>query len=314
MTDNTLLSRTAESLFWLSRYVERADSTARLVEMGLRMAMLPGGGARKDWRSVAVATGCLDMFENADAITEKAVVATLLLDAENPSSIRSCLEQARSNARAARNALTREMWEAVNDGWRKLEQMSTDDVARDLPAVLDWVKSRAAMIRGASTTTMLRDDGYLFLGLGGHLERADMTLRLLDVKSYVLLPETEVVGGGRDHHQWTSVLHATSAIRAYHYVYRSDYSPGQIADFLILNRQFPRSVIFCYDRMCHCLDNLSRSHGTASACKTTADETMTTLSRMQVGEIYRIGLHEFVGETIGRTRRLGAEITETFHF
>lgn len=309
-----LLSRTAESLYWLSRYVERADSTARLIEMGNRMAMLPGAYSQQEWRSVARASGCLDAFDDPDGITEAAIIKTLLLDKDNPSSIRACLENARANAKSARTSLTIAMWGALNDGWRKLELMDAAEVQRDLPAVLDWVKARGAMIRGSSTSTMLRDDAYSFLGLGGYVERADMTLRLLDVKSYVLLPETEVVGGGRDHHQWTSVLHATSAVRSYHHVYRSDYSPGKIADFLILNPQFPRSVMFSFQKIRHCLQLLSESHGVELECTATAGKMLNDLKQLKVGEIFRDGLPEFVHDAIGQTNQLGSEISQAFHF
>ncbi|MEM7745298.1 MAG: alpha-E domain-containing protein, partial [Pseudomonadota bacterium] len=188
-------------------------------------------------------------------------------------------------------------------------------VLRDLPGVLDWVKLRGATIRGASTSTMLRNDNYLFLGLGGYIERADMTLRLLDVKSYLLLPEMDVVGGGRDHHQWTSVLHATSAVRAYHHVYRGDYSPWNIADFLILNARFPRSVAFSYSKIEKSLAMLSETYGGEEhACHGTAREAVRQLKHLQMGEIFRQGLHEFVRSTIGTTRRLNSEIYEAYHF
>lgn len=312
IADRILLSRTAESLYWLGRYVERADSTARLIEMGYRMAMLPGSFSRDEWRSVASASGCHDCFEDEAPVTEAAIIRTLMLDIENPSSIRSCLERARANGRSVRTALTMQTWEALNDGWRRLELMDAGTVQRDLPGVLDWVKARAALIRGAVHGTMLRNDGYQFLTLGGFIERADMTLRLLDVKSYVLLPETEVAGGGRDHYQWTSVLHATSALRAYHHVYRGDYSPETIADFLILNRGFPRSVAFCHAEIAQTLGALSEGYGELHDCNRTAAQMIEDLGKLRMGEIFRFGLHEFVLEAIGRTHRLGTEIYRAY--
>jgi len=314
MTDRTLLSRTAENIYWLARYVERADSTARLIEMGYRMGMIPGGRPALEWRSVAAASGCLDAFEDPEGITEAAIVRTLILDAENPSSIRACLERARTNGRSVRTVLTTPLWETLNDGWRKLELMDPIEAQRDLPSVLDWVKQRGLNIRGASTSTMMRDDNYLFLGLGGYVERADMTLRLLDVKSYLLLPEMDVVGGGRDHHQWTSVLHATSAVRAYHHARLGDYSPWNIADFLILNRRFPRSVAFSFAKIGRCLDLLADTYGEAHACNRTAYQTVAEFRQLQMGEIFRRGLHEFVRDMIIRTQRLNAEIYEAYHF
>ncbi len=132
------------------------------------------------------------------------------------------------------------------------------------------------------------------------------------MKSYVLLPETDVVGGGRDHHQWTSVLHATSALRAYHHVYRGDYSPETIADFLILNRQFPRSVAFCYAELGKTLDALSAGYGEVHDCNRTAAKMTEDLGSLRMGEIFRVGLHDFVLEAIGRTHRLGTEVYRAY--
>jgi len=167
------------------------------------------------------------------------VVQRLLLGCGQSSSIRSCLTSARANGRAIRTALTQDMWEALNDGWRQLGQMDADTALESLPTLLEWTKNRTAAFRGASEISLLRNDGYYFLRMGGLIERADMTLRLLDVKYYVLLPETDVVGGGRDYHQWTSVLRATSALRAYHHVYKGDYTPWGMRRFPDPERDFP---------------------------------------------------------------------------
>ncbi|MEL6768014.1 MAG: alpha-E domain-containing protein [Pseudomonadota bacterium] len=309
-----MLSRTAESLYWTARYMERAECTARLIEMGHRMAMLPGSYSDREWRSVAAASGSAEMFEDEATISDAAIVRGLMLDGENPSSIRACLRAARANGRAVRTALTREMWEALNEGWRRLEEVDSGQATRDLPVLLDWVKQRVAHFRGATMTSMLRHDRYDFLTLGVHVERADMTLRLLDVKYYVLLPETEVVGGGRDHHQWTSVLHATSALRAFHHVYRGDYSPWKIADFMILNRSFPRSVAFCYDQIGDCLDRLARGYGERHACHATASEMIAKLGDAEMGELFEQGLHEFIIGAVNHTRRLNSEIYRAYHF
>ncbi|MEM7497625.1 MAG: alpha-E domain-containing protein [Pseudomonadota bacterium] len=309
-----MLSRTAESLYWIGRYMERAECTARLIEMGHRMAMLPGSYSDREWRSVAAASGSAEMFEDEATISDAAIVRGLMLDGDNPSSIRACLRAARSNGRAVRTALTREMWESLNEGWRRLEDVEAGHATRDLPALLDWVKHRVAHFRGATMTSMLRHDRYDFLTLGVHVERADMTLRLLDVKYYVLLPETEVVGGGRDHHQWTSVLHATSALRAFHHVYRGDYSPWKIADFMILNRSFPRSVAFCYDQIGDCLDRLARGYGERHACHSSASEMISRLDDAEMGELFELGLHDFIIGAVGHTRRLNSEIYRAYHF
>lgn len=309
-----MLSRTANNMFWMGRYMERADATARLIEMGHRMAMLPGSNEMDEWRSVAAASGSAPDIAEARKLNASEVVGRLLLDPDNQSSIRSCLSSARANGRAIRTALTQDMWEALNDGWRQLGQMDAETALRNLPSLLEWTKNRTAAFRGASEISLLRNDGYFFLRLGGLIERADMTLRLLDVKYYVLLPETDVVGGGRDYHQWTSVLRATSALRAYHHVYKDDYTPWGIADFLILNAIFPRSVHFCYRSIANYLAELATLYGEGHSCQGTANAMLGRLGKLGIEELFQSGLHEFVSEAIDTTRRLSKEISRAYYF
>jgi uncharacterized alpha-E superfamily protein len=309
-----MLSRTAENMFWMGRYMERADATARLIEMGYRMAMLPGSNEMEEWRSVAAASGSAPDIAGEERLNASAVVQRLLLDPDNASSIRSCLNSARANGRAIRTALTQDMWEALNDGWRQLGQMDAETALKNLPTLLEWTKNRTAAFRGASEISLLRNDGYYFLRMGGLIERADMTLRLLDVKYYVLLPETDVVGGGRDYHQWTSVLRATSALRAYHHVYKGDYTPWGIADFLILNAIFPRSVSYCYRSIKRFLDDLADLYGEKSAPQLVASEMVEQLDKIGIEELFQNGLHEFVSDAIDTTRRLSSEISKAYHF
>jgi uncharacterized alpha-E superfamily protein len=305
-----MLSRTAQNLFWMGRYMERADATARLIEMGHRMAMVPGSNEADEWRSVALAAGSW----SGDALTASAVIDRLLLDPENPSSIRSCILQARANGRAIRTALTQDMWEALNDGWRQLSEADSETARRNLPALLEWTKSRAAAFRGATEISLLRNDGYHFLNVGGLIERADMTLRLLDVKYYVLLPETDVVGGGRDYNQSTSVLRATSALRAYHHVYRGEYSPAGVADFLILNPIFPRSVYYSYRMISRFLDSLAELYGEETVCHDIARDMSLRLRETKIDSLFQNGLHAFIGDAIATTRRLSNEISRAYHF
>lgn len=309
-----MLSRTAENLYWLGRYIERADSTARLIEMGRRMVMLPSAADDDEWRSVILASGASLAIDTGQRVSEKDVIRTLLLSNETPSSIRSCLSSARTRGRAIRTALTQDMWEALNDGWRHLESIDEQAASRDLPQLLEWVKRRTSALRGASETGMLRNDGYDFLRLGGYIERADMMLRLLDVKYFVLLPETEVVGGSRDHHQWSSVLHANSAVRAYHHLYRGDYSPWKITDFLILNKDYPRSLAYSYSRIGEHLDRLGERSGQRHECHKVSNRMIAQLSGLGMGEIFQRGLHQFVQETLVNNSRLSNDIATAYHF
>lgn len=310
-----MLSRTAENIFWMARYIERAESTARLIQMGQRMAILPGPIHREEWRSVLRVTGCSALIDSDRAVAEADIVRLLLLDENSPSSIRACLLRARSNGRAVRTALTQDMWEALNDDWRRLEHYDVSSARRNLPELIDWVKTRASTFRGTVDTGQLRNEGHDFLRIGGALERTEMTLRLLDVKYYVLLPETAVIGGARDHYQWTSVLHALSASRAYHHVYGGgDYSPWKIADLLVLNPQFPRSVSFCFRQIGWHLDRLAEAHGGRIAAHDTARAMLADLRSHESGEIFEEGLHEFVQNALVITNRLSREIAQAYHF
>ncbi len=308
-----MLSRTADNLFWAARYLERAEGLARLIEMGQRMTMIPGAG-RQEWRSVAAAAGAGHLFAKEERVNEAAIVQQLLLTDSHPMSIRYCLNRARENARAVRTSFTQEMWEALNDGWRRLEMVDERSAVRELPTLLEWVKTRASMFRGATQTTMLRNDRYFFLRLGSLIERVDLTLRLLDVKYYVLLPESDVVGGGRDHHQWTSILHAISAAKSYHHQYRGDYSPWFIADFLILNQQFPRSVAYSYGEIVWHLDQLAKAYGQTHDCHRLAADMVQQLDNTDMNKLFQNGLHTFTTEAIGHNNLLSREISRAYNF
>ncbi|MCY6381128.1 alpha-E domain-containing protein [Hoeflea prorocentri] len=307
-----MLSRAAESLFWLGRYMERAEATARMISMGQRMAMLPGTQGQSEWTSLMQATGTPPPEERA--ITEADIVALLILDPESPSAVQGCLSKARENGRAVRTALTQEMWESLNEDWRYLESMDTQTARRQLVQILEWVRNKAAIFRGAVETSMLRTEGYFFLRLGSNIERADMTLRLLNVKYFLLLPETEVVGGGRDHHQWMSMLHAVSGLRAYHHNYAGDYAPWNIADFLLLNQAFPRSVAFSYGQIDGCLAKLEKNYGGAHNCQRTARAELNRLSRLDIHAVFSDGLHEFINDQIAKTARISKEVSDAYHF
>ncbi|MEX3008518.1 alpha-E domain-containing protein [Hoeflea sp. TYP-13] len=307
-----MLSRVAESMFWLGRYMERAEATARMISMGQRMAMLPGTQGRSEWTSLMQATGA--SLPDGRPVTEADIVAQLILDQVSPSAIQACLSKARENGRAVRTALTQEMWESLNEDWRYLESMDTQTARRQLVHILEWVRNRAAIFRGAVETAMLRAEGYYFLRLGGSIERADMTLRLLNVKYFLLLPETEVVGGGRDHHQWMSMLHAVSGLRAYHHHYYGDYAPWNIADFLLLNQTFPRSVAYSYSQIDACLEKLAKNYGGAHDCQRTARGELDRLSRLNINAIFDDGLHEFINDQITKTAQVSKEVSDAYHF
>ncbi|WP_018633054.1 alpha-E domain-containing protein [Neomegalonema perideroedes] len=312
-----MLSRTAENLYWMTRYVERAENMARLVEMGARMSALPTStGHRTEWESVLSAASAADSHaESYGEITRESAVEHILFDLKNPSSVISCFAAARHNARAMRTALTTEAWEAINDAWIKLRRVRAEEVQGErLIDFLGWIKSRGALFRGALDSTSLRDEGYDFMRLGFFVERVNNTARILDVKYYLLLPATEQVGGGVDHYQWTTVLRATSSLRSYHWVYRGEYRPAYIADFLILNKLSPRSLAHCYEMILQHLDSLERKHGRRFACHDLASISFGRLNGWTMEDIFQEGLHEFLSDFISRTNEVSAAIADAYWY
>lgn len=312
-----MLSRTAENLYWMTRYVERAENMARLVEMGARMSALPtSSGHRSEWESVLSAASAAESHAaKYDDITRESAVEHILFDRSNPSSVVSSFEAARHNARAMRTALTTEAWEAINEAWIKLRGFRAVEVQGErLMDFLGWVKSQGALFRGAIDSSSLRNEGYDFMRLGFFVERANNTARILDVKYYLLLPATEQVGGGVDHYQWTTALRATSSLRAYHWVYRGEYRPAYIADFLILNKLSPRSLAHCYEMILRHLDRLEREHGRRYACHDLAAVTFARLNSWTMDDIFQEGLHEFLTDFISRTNQVSDAVAKAYWY
>ena len=313
-----MLSRTAGNLYWVGRYIERADFLSRLIEATLRLASLPSsyGGMTNAWESALEAAWMHEVHAQRNlTVDEFGVSEFLTVDPLNHSSIRRCLEAARANARAVRTALTLEAWEAINGAWLDVQRYGTRLEGRDeLIRLLETVKASMLAFDGAAHRTMLRGDAYWFIMLGSAVERADNTARLLDVKYHLLLPRGEKVGGSLDYFQWTTILRTVSALTAYRWVYRDSVKPWLIADLLILNRQIPRSLASCYEEILHRLDQLS----TASARRGPAHRLAASgYGRLEAGNIDRIysnGLHEFLRDFIADNNRLGAAIAEQYLF
>lgn len=313
-----MLGRTANDLFWLSRYIERAENMARLIEAGYRIALLPrfGDDNKEEWASTLESAGCAaQYYAKYGTLSTRSVVDFLLFDAANPSSIHACLATARRNARAQRTALTREMWESLNGSWLEFNTITPETLRPDaLPRILDWIKERSAAYRGALLNTILRNDTYYFSQLGTFLERADNTARILDVKYYVLLPSTNMIGSGVDNAQWEAILRSVSAHRSYRWVYKDSYRSWRIADYLILNRAMPRSLSACYREIDDALDDLSRLYGERKPCLETAKSTLALLETGDIDTIFQSGLHEFLLDFIARNNRVAHEIAEAYHF
>ncbi len=312
-----MLSRTAENLFWLARYVERAEYLARTIDATLRATSLPAAYAGKtnEWESALLTAGIGEGFyrlhETAD---ERSVVDYLAFSLDNPSSIRNCIEAARLNARSVRTALTGEMWDTLNSAWIELQQSWLHGVKsrEHLVKFLRFVQETSLRFDGSAYRTMLRNDAYWFSRLGLHLERADNTARILDVKYHMLLPEQEHIGGPLDYYQWTSILRSVSALTAYHWVYRETLKPWLIADLLILNDSLPRSLSSCYGNLVRNLDNIGVAYGRQGPSQRHARGVRNRLEHSHIDDIFQHGLHEFIEEFIGDNNRLGEIITKQY--
>jgi uncharacterized alpha-E superfamily protein len=311
-----LLGRTANGLYWMNRYIERAENMARLVDAGLRMALTRAQTAEDEWKSVLLSAGAERAFAaKHEGHTAAAVADFLIRDVTNPSSSMSSIRTARSNARMVRTALTRETWESINEAWMALERLLEDPIDdRELAKVLDAVKRETALIRGAFYGTMLRNEIFDFSQMGTYIERADNTARILDVKYYVLLPSVAWVGSTLDNSQWESILRSVSAHRSYRWVYEADYRPTNIADYLILNSRMPRSLTFCYRFLAEHLRFREQEYGRRLSCHDTVEETLARLKVGSIKDIFDFGLHEFLTGFIRDNYRLGDEIASDYRF
>ena len=312
-----MLGRTANGIFWLFRYLERAENTVRLLDAGFRMALTRNlATTEAEWRSVIVTIGQRRAYEAKNATyTGIQVFNWILRDRANRESVLRMVELARTNARMVRAGLTREVWEATNETWMRLGEALARPVREStLGTVLDLVRRQSTQVRGAMDGTMLRNEIYNFARLGKFIERADNTARLLDVKYYVLLPAVSYVGSSLDNAQWDNVLRSLSAERAYRWLNAGRMDPRSIAEFLILDGRFPRSLAFCYGKLRSNLASLARDYGDEMPCHAMLREADATLVEGDIETIFDDGLHEFIGDFIVRNQALASQIQRDYRF
>jgi uncharacterized alpha-E superfamily protein len=310
-----MLSRTAANLYWIGRYMERAEFTTRLVEATIRLASL-SGEARGDhvWRSALRVVGEAGGFERTgETLSAFNARRYLTLSEENSSSIRSCLASARDNARAARNAISREAWEAINRAWLNIRNRSSPG---GIQANLNLVEELKAETRGfeGALARMLRNEAYWFLRLGSVIERGDNTARLLDVKYYLLLPEGEQVGGTLDRDQWTTILQTVSARTAYRLTYRTALKPWLIADLLIFRRHLPRSLAASAAETIMLLAELGERTGRQGEADRLARRRFAQLDEGTIERLFQKGLHESLRRFIRENAAIDQAIAAQFRF
>ena len=311
-----MLGRTAAGLFWMARYMERAENTARLVEAGFRMALTRAEAGEEEWGSVITAAGCRDAYlEKHETIRADKVIDFVLRDRSNPVSVMATLHTARENARMTRTALTREMWESINDFWiTTKEALRRAPSEADLPEVLNLIRQQGAQVRGTTAGTMLRNDIYNFIFLGVMIERADSTARILDAKYYVLLPSSASIGSSLDNVQWEMILRSASAERAFHWLNGGKITPMAIADFLIFDARFPRSLAYCYDTISLQLEGLFSQYGQRMPSHDLAEALEARLTATSIKDVFRDGLHEFLTDFMGRNGALSYQIVQDYRF
>ncbi len=310
-----MLSRTASCLYWLGRYVERAEFTARLVEATLRLDALstrPAGEAA--WMSaMKVLDADLAFGSTGQALTPKNGTRFLTVSVDHPGSVLFCLNAARDNAKAVRTALSREAWSAINRAWLLFHGKSSPG---NTEQVLSLVAQAEAETRGfeGAIGRMLKNPSSRFIRLGAAIERADNTARLLDVKYHILLPEGEAVGGTVDRDQWTTILQTVSAVNAYRWLYREGLKPWLVTELLILRRELPRSLAACAEEVVQHLAGIGRETGSQGEADRLARNRHADFGNTTIEQIMSTGLHEYLENFLEANASLDGAIARQFRF
>jgi uncharacterized alpha-E superfamily protein len=313
-----MLSRTADHLFWMARYTERAENTARMLDVNYQTALLPQSAAvsRVGWEGMLSISELMPAYaERHGEVEQQRVMRFMVCDEGNPSSILSCLRAARENARAVRGALTTEVWETQNQTWLEVRRMLRDgEFERDPGQFFEWVKFRSHLSRGVTVGTMLMDEALYFMRLGTFLERADNTARLVDVKFHALQSDFFGTASQRDQeydfYHWSAILRSVSGFEIYRKVYRDVIKPEQVAQLLILRPDMPRSL---HASMNEVVANLALLANDQSAeTQRRAGRLRAQLQYGDIDEILATGLHAWLTQFLDRVNDLGARISRDF--
>lgn len=310
-----MLSRTAWSLYWLGRYLERADFIARLVEATVRLDALsarPAGEAA--WQSALTVTDSDKAFAaTGERVSQQFVARFLTLDAGNRGSILHCLDRARDNARAVRTALTREAWTSINRAWLLFSNRASTGGAMATLNLVEAVKAETRGFEGA-IHRMMRNQASWFIRLGQVIERADNTARLIDVKYHLLLPEGEAVGGVIDRDQWTTILQTVSAVTAYRWLYSEGLRPGDVIDLLLARTELPRSLAATTEEVVEILSALGKRTGLQGEADRMARMRQARMIKTRSTEVIKSGLHQYIQAFIAENELIDAAIARQFRF
>ena len=311
-----MLSRTADHLFWMSRYTERAENTARMLDVNYQTSLLPQSAtsAQAGWEGLLSISELKPTYtaKYGESVVPRDVMDFMVRDEQNSSSIVSCLKNARENARAVRGTLTTEVWETENQTHLEVIRMlKNGDFERDPSQFFEWVKFRSHLSRGVTAGTMLQDEAFHFLRLGTFLERADNTARLVDVKFHAAKKElTNAPDEDFDFYHWSSILRSVSGFEIYRKVYRDVIKPERVAELLILRADMPRSLLGCLNEV---MNNLAMVTSDAnSETRRRAGKLRSDLQYARIDEILSNGLHAFLTQFLDRVNELGSHLSREF--
>jgi uncharacterized alpha-E superfamily protein len=308
-----MLSRVGDRIYWMSRFMERAENLARIlgVTSNVVLCSTPETQEQNLFAPLTITGTTRAYFERHDRVTLPDLIDFMGLDTENPSSIYTCLKLARDNAHAVRWQITSEMWETLNATWIEMDSFDRSRVTGpDATRFFDWVKERSHLFRGVTYGTIMRGEAFNFSRLGTFIERADDTARILDVKYHILLPRIEDVGGARDYYQWAALLRSVSSFETYRTIYRDQIYPINVAELLILDRRMPRSLAACLEEIDHALSLVDGQND--HAVKRLSGELQARLVHGDIEEIFRGGLHEYLTEFLQDVNELGYRIQRAY--
>jgi uncharacterized alpha-E superfamily protein len=315
-----MLSRVADSLYWMSRYIERAEDNARIADVNLQLLLDLSNQQEADpqqqWDPIISSLEGNELFTSLYETPDgKAVVDFVSLQKKNPNSIYSCLSHARENARTTREQISSEMWEQINRLYLFVKSESARKLVRSSPyEFFKRIIAGSHLFQGITDATMTHAEGWDFIRIGKLLERADCTSRILDVKYHILLPSGETVGGNVDTIQWMSVLKSCSALEAYRKIYVGQVAPWRVAEFVITHSSFPRSIRFCVDGFDAALHQISGTNEAqcANEAERLSGRLRSDLDYITIGEIFKFGLHEYLEQIQDRLGEISHAIQEIY--
>ena len=307
-----MLSRTADHLFWMSRYIERAENLARLLDVTWQMSLVPQSeeAANQSWAAIIALNSLEEAYATKySAVNGENVLRFMVSDQDNYASIHSCLRLARENAHAVRGTLTTEMWETMNSTWLETREKCFEQIVNaGIGEFFEWVKMRSSLSRGTTLGTLLQDEAFHFIRLGTLLERADNTARILDVKYHVLRPHGDE--GATDFYQWGALLRSVSGFEVYRKVYRDVITPERVAELLILHSDMPRSLRFCLNGVVKNIELVANSHSGETLRQ--AGLLYSQLRYGRIEDILKVGLHTWLTDFMDRIYLLGDGISKDF--